>query len=518
MSQPSLTRLGAVSSSRVGWLRCSLPLLTAGLAYLYGVTRGEALLQDSDTMWHVAAGRWILAHGAIPTQDPFSHTMRGAPWTAHEWLSEIVLAIAHDSGGWMAVVGITSLALAVTIGLLSRALLRWLEPIHVVLAIVLAMLMTASHLLARPHVLAMPCMVLWVLGLVQAREEDRAPSLWLLPIMALWANLHGGFILGLGLSLALAAEALIAGWQRRRAGAVLRPWLMFVSLATAAAMLTPHGAHAFVFTWQVMVEDSFALQVIDEWRSPDFHRFQPLEAWVLGLLALALYKGLRLPPMRLLLLLGLVHLSLKHVRNVELLGLLAPILLAPAFAVEWRRLRGSAPQFDGADRLMRALSRPAEPAALLLAVLVLGAATVAIARSSPPAPPERITPAAALRAVRAAGVNGPVFNGYGWGGYLIYAGVAPFIDGRADVYRDAFIREYMYAMDLRDPQQLPKLLEQHGIAWTLLAPDRGATALLDHLPGWRRLYADKTAVVHVRTAVAQPAPHDSMLTAQPPKE
>lgn len=485
--------------SRTGWWHCSLALLTGALVYLYAITRGRALLQDGDTLWHVAAGRWILANGAIPAQDPFSHTMRGAPWTAHEWLSEMVLVAAHDGGGWTAVVAVASLAYAVTFGLLAKALLRWLEPIHVVLVSALAVLMTASHLLARPHVLAMPLMLLWVIGLVRAREEDRAPSLWLLPVMTLWANLHGGFTLGLALGLALAAEAVLAAWPRQRAGAALRSWGLFVLLAVACALLTPHGAQAFVFTWQVMVEDSFALTRIGEWRSPDFHRFQPLEAWLLALMALFTHKGLRLPPMRLLLLLGLVHLSLKHVRNIELLGLLAPLLLAPAFAAQWPRLRGSAPQFDGADRLMRALARPAEPAAMLLGALALGAMTLTIA---PPAPPEKVAPAAAVRAAQGAGLKGPVFNDYSWGGYLIYAGVPPFIDGRADVYRDAFMKEYVNAMDLGDSHGLVKVLDRHRIEWTLLAPDRPATALLDHLPGWRRLYADATAVVHVRTSTA----------------
>jgi len=488
--------------TRAGWWHCSLPLLIASFVYVYALSRGKSLLQDGDTMWHIAAGQWILGHGAIPAQDPFSHTMRGAPWIAHEWLSEIALALAHDGGGWTAVVALASLAFAATVGLLARALLRWLEPIHVVLVSALAVLMTASHLLARPHVLAMPLLLLWVIGLVRAREEERSPSLWLLPVMTLWANLHGGFTLGLALALALAAEAVLAAWPRQRAGTVLRSWGLFSLLAVTCALLTPHGAQAFVFTWQVMVEDSFALTRIGEWRSPDFHRFQPLEAWLLALMALAMHKGLRLPPMRLLLLLGLVHLSLKHIRNVELLGLLAPLLLAPAFAAQWQRLRGPAPQFDGADRLMRSLARPAEPAAMLLAALLLGAVTLAIGHGTPPAPPEKVAPAAAVRAAQAAGAKGPVFNDYSWGGYLIYAGVPPFIDGRADMYRDAFMKEYVNAMDLRDSHGLAKLLDRHRVEWTLLAPDRAATALLDHLPGWRRLHADEHAVVHVRTSSA----------------
>ena len=87
---------------------------------------------DGDTYWHVATGRWILENGVVPTQDPFSHTMRGTAWTAFEWLSQVILAAAHQLGGWTGLVALTALAFAATIALLTRALLRWLEPIYAV--------------------------------------------------------------------------------------------------------------------------------------------------------------------------------------------------------------------------------------------------------------------------------------------------------------------------------------------------------------------------------------------------
>ena len=58
------------------------------------------VLGDGDTWSHVATGEWIIAHGTAPHADPFSHSMLGAPWTAHEWLSEVLLALAFRLGGW----------------------------------------------------------------------------------------------------------------------------------------------------------------------------------------------------------------------------------------------------------------------------------------------------------------------------------------------------------------------------------------------------------------------------------
>src|SRR5260370_42335632 len=58
------------------------------------------VLGDGDTWSHVATGEWIIAHGVVPRADPFSHSMPGAPWTAHEWLSEVLLALAFRVGAW----------------------------------------------------------------------------------------------------------------------------------------------------------------------------------------------------------------------------------------------------------------------------------------------------------------------------------------------------------------------------------------------------------------------------------
>ncbi|NPC55462.1 hypothetical protein [Caenimonas soli] len=489
------------------WL-FSWPLLVGMAVYLFSISQGRKLLQDGDTLWHIAAGQWILQHGAIPTHDVYSHTMRGAAWTAHEWLAEIILAVAHQAGGWPLLVAITALAFAATIALLTRALLRWLEPIYVLLFVMLAVVMTVSHLLARPHVLAMPLMMVWTIELVHASEANRAPRLWLLPVMTLWANLHGGFTLGIALAFAFAFEALLAARREQRLAVSAKSWGIFLVLAVGSALLTPHGAQGLWFTWQTLFESSYALERIGEWRSPNFQKFQPLELWLLGGLALAMYQGLRLPPIRLALLLVLLHLALKHIRNVELVGLLAPLIVAVPLAAQWRQAQQAKQQLEGVDRFFRKLAQPAGDGAVFVSVLVLVAATLWLARIRPVEPPVMAAPVLAVQAVQKAGIKGPVLNSYGWGGYLIYVGIPPFIDGRADVYGDNFFKQYSEALELRSSDGLPNLLAKYKVAWTLLSPDSAGVAMLDHLPQWRRLYSDESAVVHVNmnpeTAPQQP--------------
>lgn len=499
-ADPLSTAVPARSTAGHHW-RVSLPMMLGAFTYLASLQHGllrNFLLRDGDTTWHIATGRWVLEHRAVPDADPFSHSRAGAPWTAHEWLSDVLLALAHDLAGFSGVVGLTALAFALTISILANALLKYVSPTRCILFCVLAMLLTSAHLLARPHILAMPLMLLWVGGLVRAVDGQRAPSFWLLPGLTVWANMHGGFTLGVALACALGMEAGWSAWKSRSTAAWLRSWGLFLALTLVFALITPHGLRGLLFTWQVMVEDRYALSRVGEWASPNFHEFQPMMLWLLGGLALVLTQGLRLPPMRLVLVLGLLYLSLKHVRNVELLGLLVPLLVAAPFSAQWSA-RSSAAGLQDPDRLQRWLAR--RPLRCGGAAIVVGLAfAVSIPwlaeRARPLRPPEAVAPVQALKAARLAGVSGPVLNGYAFGGYLIHEGIPVHIDGRADMYREAHLREYLEALDMRQAGGLDALTTRYGITWTILSAGTPAVASLDRSSEWVRVYADDVAVVH----------------------
>ena len=80
----------------------SWPLIVGLVFFVRALAQPMALLNDPDTYLHIAAGRWMLAHAALPVHDPFSHTFAGAVWVPHEWLAEIILAAAYDIAGWSA--------------------------------------------------------------------------------------------------------------------------------------------------------------------------------------------------------------------------------------------------------------------------------------------------------------------------------------------------------------------------------------------------------------------------------
>ncbi len=181
-------------------------------------------------------------------------------------------------------------------------------------------------------------MLIWMAGLVRAVEERRAPEPLLLIAMLLWANLHGGFTLGLLLGGAFAVEALLGARDVTERKALFVGWTKFGAAAFLVACITPYGPEPILVTLRIFGMGD-ALAFISEWKSPDFQK-QPLAELVL-LIALyaALSRGLKLPLLRLLIVLGLLHLYLSYARNAELLAMLAPLAIAPLLARQWPALR-----------------------------------------------------------------------------------------------------------------------------------------------------------------------------------
>ena len=97
-----------------------------GVAMVALVLFSAGVLGDGDTFSHIAAGGWMIDHRAVLGSDPFSFSRQGAPWVAHEWLAEVVMAAAFRAAGWSGVVVLTALAAGAAFFQLGRHLSRWL--------------------------------------------------------------------------------------------------------------------------------------------------------------------------------------------------------------------------------------------------------------------------------------------------------------------------------------------------------------------------------------------------------
>jgi hypothetical protein len=139
----------------------------AGLFLLF-VIGGNRALQDADTYWQIVVGQWIIDHRAFPTVDIYSFTKTGAPWISSSWLAQVLYAASYRAFGWAGPVMLAGLATASAFALLAQILGKRFAPIHAVIVAMAATVLSAYHFIARPHLLALPVMVLWVYGLVRA--------------------------------------------------------------------------------------------------------------------------------------------------------------------------------------------------------------------------------------------------------------------------------------------------------------------------------------------------------------
>lgn len=267
-------------------------------------------------------------------------------------------------------------------------------------------------------------------------------------------------------------------------------WAAFGILAVLACCLTPYGWNSLIAAYRILTLGE-ALPMITEWRPMDFSRLGPFEIVVLAAIGFALWRGVTLPPLRLAMLLGLLHMALSSVRHADALAMLAPLLVASPLAQQVGKPERATTASMGSIILQFA-------AAASLAA-VIGAMLVTLGY----APPASASPAAAVAALKRQGAQ-RILNDYGFGGYMIASGLAPFIDGRTELYGPKMMLQHDLALSSGDPSELSALLDGHNIDATLLSPTTPAAKLLDHTEGWRRLFADDVAVVHIRQPAALP--------------
>ncbi|HZS13937.1 MAG TPA: hypothetical protein VFC09_05010 [Candidatus Dormibacteraeota bacterium] len=230
------------------------------------------VLHDPDLWWHLRLGRWILDNHTVPHAEMFSFTAAGNTMVAHEWGSEVLFTLLSGVGGLLlvaAVMGLVAWSGLVALALRVRA--RGASAAAVAVAVLLGARAAEPVLGTRPQVITV-ALVCWTLLLCERHLVRGGRWIWALPpIVLVWANLHGGVVLGLGsLALFVALEALrivlrrpgAASWDRLRAVAVS------LALAALAGCLNPDGPG--LYRYSLATSGSERLKPITEWHSPNF--------------------------------------------------------------------------------------------------------------------------------------------------------------------------------------------------------------------------------------------------------
>ena len=463
-------------------------LLFVSFVLLVPIALGSAstIFNDGDVSWHIATGQWIIAHGQVPRTDPFSFTMSGQPWIAYEWLAEVIYAVGFDLAGYAGVGAIVAVALMILHGIVFATLRRQVAPAAILLALMAMDIVLATFILARPHVLVWPILAGWTAGLLRARDEARSPPWALALLMLLWANMHGSYVIGFVIAGACALDALIAAkWDR----SALLNWTAFGLLSLLAALVNANGLAGVLHPLTVAGMES--LPLIQEWQ-PSTPRGTP---WFFAILLVVaagfLIKRPRLRPGELALLVLMVAMALLQVRHQSWLAIVAALVLAPVLARA--RSADAAALFTSPTQRRAGLAFAAAAAVLL----VFGRLAVPLVPDENGANPRGL-----IANIPGSLRSQPVLNGYTMGGPLILAGIRPYVDGRADMYGDEFIADYIAITD-GDLARFDRAVRKYGIRWTILPAGNGALVkALDTSKEWRRVYADQVGVIHLRRPIS----------------
>jgi len=494
------------SLSPVSWLPSLSDVLFGALVvWLFVAGSGwEGLLTDGDTGWHIRVGDYILETRSAPTRDLFSFSKEGEPWYAWEWLADVAFALAHRRWGLAGVAVFSGLLISATAIILFRQMLwRGASALAALAVVLLATGAGSMHHLARPHLftLLLLAISLWVL-----ERDRRTPDavVWILvPLTALWVNLHGGFLALLAGIVLLAAGSTAEALAGGPGWAEARRYTLLTVCCGAATLVNPYGFRLHLHIARYLHSDWIRNRV-EEFQSPQF-RSENLLHFELLLVAGLLVAGWLLSKKRLADALPVVfwaHCSLVSVRHAPVFAVACAPLLAAELSGVWERWAGSlAPRSIPA--VVAATSRDLTAGfrrATAWTWLFAGLAIALTPSSKWPRdfPVSKFPVALAGRPELSSGAR--VFTSDEWGDYLIYRAwprQRVFIDGRSDFYGQGIGEPYLELM--RGGQGWEKLLSLHGFRLALLPADWPLASLLERAPGWRIVTRDGRAVLFERT-------------------
>jgi hypothetical protein len=476
----------------------AIPVALFAIIFMLAVHQSATL--DPDLWWHLQAGKDMAASRTIPHVDSYSFTRAGSEWVTHEWLSELLMFGVYRVSGLGGLVFLFSVLITLAFLIVYQRSAG--RPYVAGLAVLLAALSSTPIFGIRPQMLTLLLASVFIAALSRFVRNGESRTLWWLPpLMILWVNLHAGFALGLGLiALYFVSLVLDRKWN------LLRPLALTGVACAVVAPLNPNGFRILSYPFQTLTSPSMAA-LIDEWSSPDFHEamFLPLAALLFMTFTVLAFSHKRPRASELFLLLITAFGALRSARHIPIFALIAGPILADYL---WDLMENR-----GWNKGLK--QSPTTTGSVVIAVVVL-VTTLTMASlkfwqflAHQESYVSMRNPIAAVDFLKQQQLPGPIYNRYGWGGYLIhrlYPEYRVYIDGRADVYGDDFLFEMIKIYEGHTGWREP--LDHHGVRTVLISPDVPLASLLRIDKDWQKAYEDKQAVIFTRAepATINPSP------------
>lgn len=468
-------------------------------------------LADPDLWWHVRVGQAILAQGHLLSHNLYSYSAPNHPFIDFEWLCEALMAWMYNGFGILGLKLLKFVLTALTVVFLALAMGDTGAPTLVQFGVLIASAIAIlPQMQFRPQLFTFA--FLSALLVILAHENrKRTALLWLaVPMLALWANLHGGVVMGLAALGTFSAVVLVRDLATGR-GLSHSYRLVGVTVAsTLATLLTPYGLNL----WRTVLRgigQSYSYKVITGW--------QPLAQAIVGQLntrpggvvyiaiALLLFATLALSlglapttddvPLVAFAALAIVSTFLA-IRNlpIAVIATATPLAGHLGHAVADRRKRKGLPEDPMQER-----SRLANQLIVTVVAVVLCAGTGLFSNRLKAGDHY---PVGAVRFMREHHLHGKILNRYAWGGYLIWhlePGSRVFIDGR---YNFAYPMT-LFGKYLRFHFAYPggaRLLKEYPPDFVLISPTAPSFKLMESRTDWELIYRDGDSALFARKGSA----------------
>lgn len=478
------------------------------LVFVLGAVMVVALIPrlDTDMWWHLKVGHDIIRTGTVPTRDYMTFSFLGHAWTDHEWLPEVLMYSIYSVAGLWGLIVSFAVVITTTFALVYGAMRA--KGVHPMLAaFVTAAAFMASIGSWGPRIQMLSLMFLALYSVIldwYVRRPSRRLLLVLPATMLLWANLHGGFVLGLVLiGATLVGESLNAVSGRPNLDRLqLRDLGVALAATFIITVVNPNTYRLLLYPLAFILPNAYT-NIIEESASPNFHLpvLMIFEALLLVLIASLAIARPRFNWTHLLIVVGFTHLALSQVRNVPVWAVVVSPLVAYYLAMAGTVLL---PTLVARAGRRQPVTRPKVIINIVLIILVLAVYASIGARylgGNALARTERQNfPVGAVRYMSRHQLPPRVFVSYSWGGYLLwhlFPRYRDYMDSRADtLFDNAILSGYLTMYDARPGWR--STLNRDRIQDVLVERTAPLAQVLALDPHWRLVYRDFESILYTR--------------------
>jgi hypothetical protein len=499
---PFRTALGTIArqSEKTNLLSRSFMTVFQLCVLVYAFLFASRPISDADFWFHLKTGQYVFENGQVPHTELFSFTYQGMPWVAHGWLSGTLFYAVYSALGLYALTFIFAVVAAVSFWIVLKN--THVHPFIFACALLLGIWTVLPNIGVRPRVFTLLLASIFLMVLQNYARTGGGRRIWLLiPLMTVWANLHGGFVIGSALivltSLGIVLDAWTAGEEVRPVWPRLRTLGVVLLGCVLAALVNPYGIRIYEPATRALSSSTYSRTVID-WVAPNFHDpalFPLLALILLSIVAFALSPK-RIRPSELLLFVATLYATLKAQRNMLIFAVVAAPLLA-RYSQHWFESTPLKRMF------IKASSSNRQPLLVALGILMLLPLPLFIGRlrSTAYAEPQQRRMKVPIKAVEYMRTNNLTGNTLTfpsiWGGYVIWElpSNPVYIDGR-DVYPEQFVADYVEMIRGRADWKVP--FARYGVDLVVVEQRSFLARQLDGTNEWERVYQDEMSSVYKR--------------------